>query len=67
MTITLHAYAPGDMTVGIPNAHWTVEDVGPLDDYEGMREDVRKAFAAAFDTIAGSKARVWFSDEQPTG
>jgi len=65
--VSLYAFAKGDMSVGIPHSQWTIEDVGSLDDYEGQREDVRKAFSDAFALLTGeSKVQVRFSDEQAT-
>ena len=61
--ISLFAHAPGDPSVGIQSSSWSVSDLGDLDDYEGQREDVRKAFADAFELIVGEKVRVTFSDE----
>ena len=63
MSIDLYAFAPGDTSVGILHERWTVQGVGSLDDYEGQREEVRQAFAAAFGTLANSKVQIRFSDE----
>lgn len=63
-TIDLHAFAPGDMSVGIHHQQWTIQNIGPLDDYDGQREDVRKGFAEAFAMLAGEgKVQIRFSDE----
>lgn len=62
MVISLHAFSQGDTSVGIPNESWMIADVGELDSYEGQREAVRKAFQAAFLTMADN-VKITFSDE----
>ncbi|WP_175888127.1 hypothetical protein [Burkholderia contaminans] len=62
MKIDLIALNTGDMSVGIPNLTFTVEDVGTLDDYEGQREEVRMAFRDAFLTLVDN-VKIVFSDE----
>ncbi len=63
--IHLYAYCPGDPSVGIGDADFTVENIGSLDTYEGQRETVRRAFRAAFETLCDSPVRIAFSDERP--
>lgn len=61
--IDLFAFARGDTSVGIPNAQWTVENIGPLDAHDGQREAVRQAFSDAFGKLADGKVEIRFSDE----
>ena len=38
--IHLYAYCPGDPSVGIGDADFTIENIGALDTYEGQRENL---------------------------
>lgn len=62
MKIDLIAMNKGDMSVGIPDLTFTIQDVGTLDDYDGQREEVRMAFAEAFMTLVDN-VKIVFSDE----
>lgn len=62
MAVKLYAVAPGDESVGIRSAAWTVDDI-ELDDNE-HREAVRESFVAAFESLVGDRVVVTFSDER---
>jgi hypothetical protein len=61
--ICLIATAPGCRAAGLSPCTWTIENIGHVDSYERQREDVRKAFAAAFETLVGEPVVITFSDE----
>ena len=61
--IHAHVIIPPELGAGFTGAQWDIEDLGPLDLYPEMRENVRREFKRAFATLTGETPRVIFSDE----
>jgi hypothetical protein len=62
--INLYCVIRGDHSVGIPDAVFTIENVGAMLDDTAHRNQVRMAFHTAFSVLCDEPMTLTFSDER---